>query len=156
MGEKKGLPVPLGDQFQLKFPRLTSDNHKVTSPRDSTYNCIAYAAGVTDSWWEPCSFPIPGYYWPSSAGQGFGIDSLQSCYEAVGYEACSAGGLEEGYTKIVLYADDSGRWTHAARQLSNGCWSSKLGRNVDICHDTPEAIAGAAYGNPVRFMRKSM
>ena len=35
------------------FPRLTPENHRVTSPAAIDYNCIAWAAGDAESWWQP-------------------------------------------------------------------------------------------------------
>ena len=40
-----------------------------------------------------------------------------------------------GVRKVVLYADGN-EWTHAARQLPSGRWTSKLGDYEDIEHDT--------------------
>jgi hypothetical protein len=44
--------------------------------------------------------------------------------------------------------------THAARQLSNGCWTSKLGKLNDIQHGTPESIEGTEYGIVYCFMKR--
>ncbi len=43
------------------FPRLTAANHRQTSPPDVDYNCIAWAAGDAEHWWQP------GLYWPTAA-----------------------------------------------------------------------------------------
>ncbi len=39
----------------------------VTSPKDPSYNCIAFAAGDADRKWDPDMLPDPGYYWPPNA-----------------------------------------------------------------------------------------
>jgi hypothetical protein len=41
--------MPLEDVF----PGLQGTAYRVTSPADRGYNCIAWAAGVTDDWWWP-------------------------------------------------------------------------------------------------------
>ena len=46
--------------------------------------------------------------------------------------------------------------THAARQLPNGWWTSKLGPSFDIEHATPEAVAGGVYGDPVLFLSRAI
>jgi hypothetical protein len=35
------------------FPILTAANHRITSDPSPIYNCIAWAAGHSDAWWEP-------------------------------------------------------------------------------------------------------
>jgi hypothetical protein len=35
------------------FPRLTVDNHGLTSEPDVGYNCIAWAVWDTERWWQP-------------------------------------------------------------------------------------------------------
>jgi hypothetical protein len=35
------------------FPRLRTDNHRITSPSSSRYNCIAWAAEDSSQWWQP-------------------------------------------------------------------------------------------------------
>ena len=47
-----------------------------------------------------------------------------------------------------------GEWTHAARQLADGWWTSKLGPAEDIRHRTPQALAGDQYGQVVAFMKR--
>ena len=44
--------------------------------------------------------------------------------------------------------------THAARQLPNGKWTSKLGKAEDVEHESPEDVAGGVYGEVVQFMRR--
>jgi hypothetical protein len=45
-------------------------------------------------------------------------------------------------------------YTHAARQLSGGKWTSKLGKAEDIEHDTPDVVSGGLYGEVVAIMRR--
>jgi hypothetical protein len=52
---------------------------------------------------------------------------------------------DPAWIKIAVYADGATP-THAARQLSSGWWTSKLGPSLDIEHATPEAVAGGVYG----------
>ena len=65
-----------------------------------------------------------------------------------------------GYKKIVLFArqdDFKGLVpTHAARQLENGQWTSKLGQCEDIMHVDVENVSCPCYGKPVLFMRRAM
>ena len=132
----------------LDFPRLTADNHRITSPPTEEYNCIAWAAGETLRWWEP------GVFWPVPA-ETFDVEVLELTFRTLGYEPCADGILDGGVEKIALYA--SGKfYTHAARQLPSGKWTSKLGRLEDTEHDSPEVLAGGAYGNLAGFMSRKL
>jgi hypothetical protein len=130
------------------FPRLVAGNHRVTSPPSPDYNCIARAAGDTNHWWEP------GVFWPVTTRAGdYGIDVLILAFQALGYEACADGGLEPGIKKVALFGD-AVFYTHAARQLPDGKWTSKLGPAEDIEHDSADAVAGGVYGEIFMFMRR--
>jgi hypothetical protein len=132
------------------FPRLTPDNARTTSPPSPDYNCVAWAVGDTEHWWQP------GVYWPIPvAPDAYGISALAQALRAVGFEPCADGRPEAGYDKVALYSDGL-FYTHAARQLPNGRWTSKLGRSEDIEHDTPDAVAGGAYGEVVQFLRRAV
>lgn len=134
------------------FPRLTPNNHRDTSPRDHRYNCIAWAVEDTDHWWQP------GEYWQPSdwPRDDAGIGALENAFRFLGYETCPDGNLEPGFQKVALYAKAGFIYTHAARQLASGKWTSKLGGNIDIEHDTPDAIAGGVYGEVHQFMKRSV
>ena len=60
---------------------------------------------------------------------------------------------EAGYVKVALYAKD-GKWTHAARQLESGRWTSKLGIYEDIEHAAPQDLCGDLYGQIHNVMRR--
>jgi len=64
------------------------------------------------------------------------------------------GAPEPGAEKIAVYAAGE-FYTHAARQLPNGKWTSKLGAAEDIEHDTAEDVAGGLYGVVVQFMTRA-
>jgi len=130
------------------FPRLQAANHRVTSPATIEYNFIAWSAGDTAHWWQP------GVFWPILAEpDDYGIGALEQAFKALGYETCADGSLEPGFEKVALYGDDA-FYTHAARQLPGGKWSSKLGHAEDIEHDAPEDVAGGVYGQVVLFMKR--
>jgi hypothetical protein len=131
-----------------EFPRLTADSHRVTSPATTDYNCVAWSAGDTERWWEP------GVYWPVPA-ETYGPEVLELAFRSLGYEPCPDGSPEPGFEKVALYAAGA-FYTHAARQLPSGKWTSKLGRLEDIEHDSPDDVAGGAYGEVLRFMKRPL
>lgn len=62
--------------------------------------------------------------------------------------------LEKGYEKVVLYGKKDARgniteFTHQARQLKDGTWTSKLGGMSTIRHVTPYTLDGNTYGVPI-------
>jgi hypothetical protein len=134
----------------LAFPQLAYERFRETSSATAEYNCIAWSASRTDAWWEPS----PDGYWPVGAPSAYTVDAYMQAYSTIGYEVTGSGDFEVRCERIVLFAEASGKPTHAARQLENGKWSSKLGQDVDIEHATPLGVSGQLYGLPVVFMRR--
>ena len=127
----------------------------VTSGATPQYNCFAWALGSNSLWIDPT---VEYGYWPESIPNDLTVASFVELFRGVGYEACEDGKLEEGYEKIVIYAHD-GEPTHAARQLPDGQWTSKLGVREDIVHSSPEELQGddrSSYGRVVLFMVRSI
>lgn len=124
------------------FPRLTSENHRVTSPATVEYNDVAWATGDTKNWWQP------GVYWPIEATvPEFGIVALERAFRSLGFEPCDD--PEPGFEKVALYGND-GFYTHAARRLPDGKWTSKLGK-AEESSTTPRKSWQAA--SMARFCR---
>ncbi len=135
-------------ELESIFPALAADGYVVSSPETAAYNCIAWAVGESDRWWEP------GIYWPVQAGDD--LAALASLFASLGYDPCDDAGLEPGYEKVALYAGELDDWTHAARQLPDGWWTSKLGQGADIVHRTPQALMGNEYGQALAIMKRAI
>lgn len=132
------------------FPNLNAGNHRlIIREWNDTYNCVAWAAGIDNDWWEPTT----GRFWPANAPHDFKVTSLIIAYESVGFAICVDGSLEAGVEKIAIYADGP-EYLHAARQLETGKWTSKMGKAERIEHDAPEDLAGPAYGQVTAFMKR--
>jgi len=112
------------------FPKLRRGRFEVTSPEDSNYNCIAWAAGDTARWWEPD--PMGAYYWPATARREYSIDA---------YEEALRSRKSTISLTVALFAQGD-RPTHAARQLDDKTWTSKLGKSVDISHSLEDLSGG--------------
>lgn len=135
--------------YKSFFPNLNNVATKKTSERTEKYNCIAWA--FKDSrrhWWpnEKRSFwPIPTL--------GLSVsDAFDRWFEVDGWEKCSDDNHEPGFEKIALYCIQ-GQPKHAARQLENGLWTSKLGPDIDLTHKLHE-LSGPAYGVPMHVYRR--
>ena len=87
--------------------------------------------------------------------RGFGIGALVLAFQELDYEECTDGSLEPEFEKLALYGAGL-MYTHAARQLADGKWTSKLGQLEDIVHDSPDDIAGSDYGEVVQFMKRKI
>jgi hypothetical protein len=61
--------------------------------------------------------------------------------------------LEPGLVKVAIYGSGL-MYTHAARQLPDGKWTSKLGKGEDIEHDSPDDVAGGVYGELAGVMKR--
>ena len=84
------------------------------------------------------------------------FESLKSAYKTKGFIECDDGANEAGFTKVALYSDANGDWTHAAVLKESGQWSSKLGRWIDISHERPSDLDSPLYGNVQAFMKKPL
>jgi hypothetical protein len=131
------------------FPELRKTVYEITNPASSAYNCIAWAAEEHNQWWEPAQ----GYYWPADVPSEYTVAALVQRFESIGYERCPSADPEAGFNKVAIYGQE-GEYTHAARQLPNGRWTSKLGAQVDIEHDTLDDLVGEEYGAVVCIVKR--
>ncbi len=123
------------------FPNLAKEQFEIICPASSMYNCIAYAVGDTSQYW---SDEIENY-WPPSVERDNTIGGLEKLFTRLEFRKCKLRfNLERGYQKVVLYGS-KGQWTHAALQMPNGHWRSKLGKYGPLIeHETPGGVAGPA------------
>lgn len=134
-----------------RFPNAKNEGYDEISPQSKFYNCIAYAAGDTTRNWWPNNGPTG--YWPKNVPQRETVYAFLELYRSLGYENCNDGQLENGFDKIAVYTLNN-KVTHAALQLQNGNWTSKVGQNIDIEHNTLKALEGPFYGQVVRFLKR--
>ena len=137
--------------ISAQIPTLALMNRKdVTSVPTPDYNCIAWALGVNDAWWWPDVMEV--YYWPPHLPRVASPEVFSKLFEEHGYSPCSSGAFTPGVTKIALYTRE-GKVTHAARQLSNGKWTSKLGSDADISHGRTSDVECRLYGNVTSYFQ---
>jgi hypothetical protein len=92
--------------------------------------------------------------WPPGVVRERTLTAFLQAFATLGYTPCPDGSLEPGWEKVALYATDEGP-AHAARQVDNGRWSSKLGPDDDIEHDL-EGLYSTSYGSVVQFLRRPL
>ena len=130
-------------------PGLKGSGYEITSEISDLYNCIAWAAGDDTNWWSHS----PGNYWPPGVPRSSEVSALVLVFEFLGFSDCENDEIETGYEKVAVYAL-SGEWTHAARQLENGQWTSKVGQFEDITHPFLHNLTGEVYGDVHYIMRR--
>jgi hypothetical protein len=140
-----------------KFPNLKENNSAITSNNNNyNYNCIAWAAGRNDEWWWPDENHRE--YWPPKVPRKLIVSAFVQAFGTVGYVRCKNSNYDEGFEKIAIYASKAAKGKlvpeHAARQLIDGRWTSKMGLDEDIEHLTVNDVAGPAYGRVVCYMRR--
>ena len=139
------------DLFINGFPNLYGEGFEIVDQPSNRYNCIAYAAADTSEWWWPDGIN----YWPPWATRDNRMESLEEVFAGLGYEQCDDSDPEDGYQKVALYEIQSG-FQHAAAQMPNGRWRSKMGRGPVIEHRNPDSLSSGIYGNPTIFMRRNV
>jgi hypothetical protein len=70
-----------------------------------------------------------------------------------GYAPCETDEPEAAVEKVALYVGADGRVLHAARQLPDGAWTSKLGEAWDISHEL-RGLEGDNYGRVARILKR--
>lgn len=151
------FPADHRSRIEKAFPKLAGGDWRPLSLDTKDYQCIAWAAcDNTRRWW-------PGVdYWPLDPPHDDLVDDFVRGFETLGYNRCESAEFEVGYQKVAIFATDSGRVKHMARQclLGNG-WLSKLGDWEDIWHLRLEDISGDPaswtrdYGVVRQILRRS-
>ena len=139
------------NSLEQYFPNLQQRLYMVTSPASPQYNCIAWAIGDQNNWWWPD--PAGLGYWPKEVPREESLRGFELAFATEGFVPCENTNLEPGIVKIALYANGE-QPTHAARQLENGKWSSKLGPLEDIEH-TLDGLEGELYGTVCLIFRRA-
>ncbi len=133
------------EDIEAAFPALRPGSYRVTSLETPRYNCVAWAASDDSRWWQPL-LDEPWCYWLDGVPRDFTSESYVRLFEAQGFEACESADPEDGWEKIAIYTVN-GEFSHVARQLEAGHWSSKLGEWEDIEHSMLSDLEGVYYGS---------
>lgn len=142
----------LHDLLKL-FPNLISGSgYRRTSDPTLDYNCLAWALNDFARWWEPDPFNL--FYWPAGVKRSYDLKNYTQVCKDHGYTVCKNGNLETGFEKLVIYTDGQ-NFTHIARQLPDGQWTSKLGELDDITHSL-DGFRGSHYGRPAIYLKRKI
>jgi hypothetical protein len=143
------------ERIEQIFPGLRGQAYQVTSPPDTVYNCIAWAAGDTTQWWSPSEIAMRRrVYWPPGVPREETLEAFREAFATLGYVVCNDDRLEAGFEKIAVFAL-LGAAKHAARQLPSGRWTSKLGEREDIEHALHD-LTGMVYGSVALVLKRPL
>lgn len=132
------------------FPKLREDSFEIIEGATDEYNCIAWAAGDKTAWWWPGT--PDSHYWPDGIPREETLEAFVQALATLGYSLCKSPDLERRFEKIAIYVK-KGQPSHAARQLPDGQWSSKLGPWECITHGF-DALEGNEYGQAECLMSR--
>ena len=129
--------MPRDRRLEDRLPGLEGQDYRVTSPQTTDYNCVGWAPSDDERWWSP----VAGFgsYWPPEIPRALDVATFIALFELLGFERCDDDALEPDSEKIAIFAED-GYFTHVARQLPSGRWTSKLGNDVDIEHALDDLV----------------
>ena len=152
--------MPDPHSLRHRHPAVREYGYQKTSEKDSGYNCVAWAAGMTTSHWWPLEILSDDCYWPPGAPcHDESVPTFIAAFVTLGYEPCADGSLEKEYEKVAIYAK-GGVVVHMARQLADGRWTSKWGgMGIDFAHRI-EALEDSAkygksdYGKVAQYLRR--
>ncbi len=136
--------------IEQKFPGLAGTTYEITSPVDPAYNCIAWVTGDASRWWEPDRWDI--YYWPEEAPRAYDVAAYRAAFETLGFVEDKTETYIRGIERIALFSKGNTP-THAARQLNEYQWTSKLGKGEDMTHPL-RALYGELYGEVALIMSR--
>lgn len=151
------------ERIKLGFENLKDGEYELTSPFDAKYNCIAHAAGENDRWWWSVDTKTAGndVFWFNNIPGQTTLENFILAFGKLGYEPCDSAELENNFEKVAVYVSTEdalhapkGSPTHMVRQLSDGRWTSKLGQDVDISHQTLQSLEGKIYGEIKQILKR--
>ena len=148
MGE--GQRIHLVERLVATFPSLNDDGYTIESQSTPAYNCIAWAAGDVDKVWWPAAHA----YWPEGIPSEERLEAFVLAFQSLGYELSPDSRLEPGNEEVAIYVDSDNVPTHAALQQTDGRWTSKLGKSVDIVHTTTGGVEGNEYGTVAVILKR--
>ena len=144
-----------------QFPLLRTDTLFSLKKKPSiAYNCIALTLGIYNFCvWPTYSGIVTNpnnnqrVFWPKELPLDDSLENFIKMYNMFDYVECNNDlYYEDGYTKIAIYAINN-VVTHAALQLTENKWASKIGYSFGITHQL-KSLEGEKYGKVVKFMKR--
>lgn len=156
---------PVSSDMSIFFPNLQADDAMRSSKALATYNCHAWAGGITSSWQEPYKAGTPWYVagnpW-ASMDNYYGnrcAGSSARCYRYSGaWNYVRSGATENNaYLAVWVRTAKPNEITHSSvRSYANGplhgyAYDSKLGQSERIFHPRDALVNESFYGHPHHY-----
>ncbi len=151
--------MPHRRRLEDRIPGLEGTDYQITSPQTTDYNCIGWALGDTGRALVVAVHELRVILACRVSSRSLEVETFITLFESQGFERCEIEGAEAGFEKIALFVEDA-YFTHVARQLPSGRWTSKLGNDVDIEHELRDLTRRRSsfplyrYGAVVGVMRR--
>ena len=139
----------------------TSDPTPWDGDPDQVHNCFGFAVG-SKKFWQPPSIHgdpegDPRFYWPpellGDADENTWVSRYVAAAQAKGFSECGEdASLEVEFEKIVLI-HSGGVFKHAALQIDEKRWKSKLGLLSDLEHPL-EFMLRNPFGKGTIYMKR--
>ena len=141
--------------FERWWPNLRRTGYTVTDEASNDYNCFAWSIHRTDFWFapDPEMNKVGKVFWPSEIPREYTLEAFIQAYATFGFTVCDNTELEFGFEKVVIYGNSSTP-EHAARQLPNARWTSKIGEYEVIEHDLNAFDGGKYFGNIIAILKR--
>lgn len=140
----------ISDEYLRKSFNFIENYQILEGTSSPHYNCISHTLNIKNKWSWPKSVDSDNY-WPIS-NISETIDAFDEFYEYHGFTKTNMNKIYLGKNKIVLYSIGEIP-KHAALQIKDDLYESKMGRGEIIRHD-PFDIENSIYGNIVRLYEK--
>ena len=144
------------EYYRKLFPLLT-DYELIQNSENNKYNCVSHTLNIKDKWIWPYledEIYIRKYnsYW--TVKNEISKESFDEFYEYHGFEKLDLLDFfyDPKYIKVALYTN-KGIPTHAAIQVDEFFWESKIGELGIIKHDLFE-IEDDVYGKVTQIYKK--
>ena len=82
------------------------------------------------------------------------MPAFAAAFLTIGYTPCASAEMEPDFEKVAFFARPDGTPEHAARQLDDGRWTSKLGLLQNIEHHTLGDLSDNTYGTVELLLRR--
>src|SRR6266516_1036961 len=112
------------EEIETDFPKLRGGRYRIASSQDKKYNCIAFAAGDINRYWQNLGHPMKGYFWPPGLTDDETIDGWMRAFRLLNYEVTNTADPEIGFEKIAIYGTQEGTALHVAIRKDSGPWMS--------------------------------
>jgi hypothetical protein len=131
------------------FPALAGKDYGL-SDEDFNHNCLAFALGDVNNWWEPPHGH--GRYWPPGFSEDVSVKTVEAIIRTHGFTEEISKDTPPETDAVAIFAIGD-EWTHFAR-FSEGAWASKLGEGHDVAGVALDDLVVDAYGTVTKILRR--